>query len=165
MSVAVRDEAQAVLDRCDADTPRDLIVWAAGAVVCDRAFYFATFPILSGMLPGWGRPSHNGRMFDCSRRGVHICANTSYRPEIVAPVRWSEIADLATLDRIGLPLHRRILDAVAERDGWLKLPAEGRRSWNQVMNESQALARLVWQRCRPGVSMQLDLLDLIGAAP
>lgn len=165
-SLAVHDEAQAVLDRCDAGTPRDHIVWAAGTVVCDRAFYFVSFPILSDKLPGWGWPSHNGRIFNCERSGVHVYANTTFRPEIVPVVRWSEIAELATLDRIGLPLHQRIVDTVEEEQAWVALPLEQRRRrWDEVMAESQMLARLVWQRCRPGVSMQLDLLDLIGAAP
>lgn len=140
-------------------------MWAAGAVICDMAFYFTQFPILSDKLPGWGWPGCHGRIFDCRRDGVHVCANTTYRPEVVPPVRWSEIAELATLDRIGVPLHQRILAAVAERDAWVALrPEQRRRSWGEVMDESQMLARLVWQRCRPGVTRQLDLLDLIGAS-
>lgn len=169
--MSVRVEAQAVLDECGPETPRELLVWAAGAVICDAAHYFASLPILADKLPGWGWPGCRGRIFDCGRTGVHIYASvhaysTAGGRGVVPPVLWSEIAALATLDRIGLPLHQRILAAVAERDAWVALrPDQRLRSWGEVMDESQALAGLVWQRCRPGVTRQLDMLDLIGAAP
>lgn len=160
---ALRVEAQAILDVCGPDTPREDVAWAAGAVVCDQAFYFAEFPILSGRLPGWGWPSRDGRMFNCERRGVHVYATTAYRPEVVPVILWTEIAALATLDRIGVPLHRRILDTLAEEQAQHELPIPQRRPWHVLMDESTALAELVWARCRPGVTVQLDLLDLVGA--
>lgn len=165
MSLTLRDEAQAILDHCGPDTSRDHLVWAAGTVICDKAFYFAEFPILADKLPGWGWPGCNGRMFNCTRAGVHIYANTTMRPDILPPVRWAEIADLATLDRIGHPLHRRILDHLAVREAHQALPFtfDRRPSWHELMDESQALAAQVWARCRPGVTVQLDLLDLVPA--
>lgn len=160
----IRQTAQDILDRCDDNTPRHHLAWAAGTVICDRAFYFAEFPILTSRLPGWGWPGCHGRIFNCERRGVHIWADASGRRDVVPPVAWAEIAALATLDRVGFPLHRRILDSLAGQEARQELPAGQRRPWHQVMDESQALARLVWQRCRPGVTRQLDMLDLIGAS-
>lgn len=163
VAVRLRVEAQAILDHCGPDTPRDHLVWAAGAVVCDQAFYFASFPILSGRLPGWGWPGRDGRMFNCDRTGVHVWGSVSSRTDVIPVVRWVEIAELATLDRIGVLLHRRILDSLAEQQAQLDLLFSQRRPWGVLMDESQALAELVWARCRPGVTVQLDLLDLVGA--
>lgn len=164
--MSLRDDAQAVLDHCGPGTPRHELAWAAGTIICNGAFYFARFPILADKLPGWGWPSATtSRLYNCDRKGVHIWANTSSRTDLTPPIRWDEIADLATLDLIGAPLHRRILDHLAAREAHQRLPLtfNQRPTWHELMDESEALAAQVWARCRPGVTRQLDLLDLVGA--
>lgn len=156
----LQDDAQAILDHCGPDTPRDHIAWAAGTTLLDKAFWFERIPILDTKLPGWGYCSTRHRSFNCDRRGFHLFAETWLGPLAVPVVKWAEISALVTLDLIGDGLHQQIVAVVAEQRAYACMRAT---SWDDLLAESQTLAEQVWRRCRPGVTRQLDLLDLIGA--
>ena len=146
-----RDEAQSILDRCAPDTPREEVVWAALVQVCDRASYFAELPILQTVPKPWASFGGGHHYIECDGHGLSVRSEGSKSALAVPPVTYAEIADLATLDRIGVDLHERIRAAVRLVDE------------REARQECRRLTVQVWQRCRPGAAPeQLDLLDLIG---
>lgn len=169
----VRQRAQAILDQCGPNTPREQIAWAAGVFLCHNAVHFDPLPLFHGhnRLPGWGWASTvNGRAYNCGRQGLQIHAGGTAGLRVVPVVTWQEIAALATLERIGVALHRRIVDAVRERKCRTLLrsgnpPGPQQRPWGEVVADGAQLASQAWERCWPGaiVARQLDILDLLVA--
>lgn len=146
----LRVESQTILDGCGPDTPRSEVVWAALVAVCDRLDYFEQLPILRSIPKPWSTFGGEHRRIDCDHVGLHIRSAGKGSPVVVPVVAFTELADLATLDRVGEDLHRRVRVAAVGRD------------WR----ECDRLLAWVWQRCRPGApDEQLCLLDVIGAAP
>lgn len=144
--------ADRILDECDTGTSRDQIVWAVGVKLCQSAYHFEQLlmwrPSDKRMWSCAGRLATRG--FDSDRKGIHLYAGPTGSPDVVPVIGYGEIAELATVDRMGADLHRQIHALREEERSHTVLPRPaGLRDWEDTLVDSQALAAQIWERCRP----------------
>lgn len=181
------EEAYAILDTCDPSTDRTLVVWATGVVAVKHAIELAVIPAdprLFTKTAGWCGGGHRG--VDTDSRGARVWdwadkddpSRAGYAQVAVVPrVKWTEIAALVTLERVGEELYEQIRTAMAIRreraqtygpqtvQDWYGSAEHMQRQqlWHDIEEECYELAARVWQACRPArpaqEPQQLTLFD------